>query len=268
MATPSSHPQLILYRGWDEKRKYVWSPFTTKLEFRLRTSHTPYTCAIGSTSSGPKGKIPYLELSSPSSDPQCLADSTLILKALSSRGLVRDLNARLSEKGKGVDLAVRAMMEDRLYFFHTHERWVRNYYAMRDYALGSIAYPVRVVVGLLAYRANVKKLFDQGTARFSDKEMLDFRSEIWGAVEGLLEESRRAVVERQKNGGVEGECWWVLGGEEPTEADATVYGFVVSVLVCGACPESGALLRGKFGGVVKWAEQVHRRWFADYNMWE
>lgn len=32
--------------------------------------------------------------------------------------------------------------------------------------------------------------------------------------------------------GDDGKPFWVLGGDDPTEADATVFGFVSSVLVC------------------------------------
>jgi glutathione S-transferase len=235
------------------------------MEFRLRTSSTPYTPACGSTFKGPKGKIPYVELSTSSSTEQ-LADSSLILKSLSENGLVKDLNARLSSKEKSLDLAVRAMMEDKLTFYQTYERWILNYYAMRDYALSAIPYPIRIGVGMLAYRGNVRKLYDQGTGRFSAAEILEFKREVWNAIDLLLEDSQRKVFDQKKGKDAE-RIWWVLGGEEPTEADATIYGFVVSVLVSTAGPESQRLLKDEFPGVVEWAERVHRRWFPDYEMW-
>ncbi|KAF2787304.1 hypothetical protein K505DRAFT_329772 [Melanomma pulvis-pyrius CBS 109.77] len=263
MSSLSPQPKLTLYRGWDSPGKYVWSPFVTKLEFRLRTSHTPYTNAAGSTFSGPKGKIPYMAVDETANPPELLADSSLIIKALRERGLIKDVNESLSGRDRGLDLAVRALMEDKLCFFHTHERWIQNYYVMRDYALSAVPYPLRVVVGMLAFRGNVRKLHDQGTGRFSDAEIRGFIEEIWTGVDGLLEDSRRMNLGRP-----EGECYWVLGGEEPTEADATVYGFVASVLVSKAGPESGRLLRERFPRVVSWAERVHGAWFPDYEIWE
>lgn len=268
-ASSKSEVNITLFRGWDDRGKYVWSPFVTKLEFRLRTSNVPYTCGVGSISSGPKGKIPYIELSSPSSPaPEVVGDSTLILKRLIEEGIVQDLNGRLRGKEKGLDLAVRSLLEDKLYFYHGYERWVKNFYAMRDHAMWSIPWPMRVLVGALAYRGNVRKLFDQGTGRFSDEEILGFKTEIWEGIEEMLRESRET---KRRVGGKDGEaegCWWVLGGEQPTEADAVLYGFVVSVLVCDAGPESRKLLKEKFGDVVEWAGRIHKRWFPDYEIWE
>lgn len=106
------------------------------------------------------------------------------------------------------------------------ERWVDNYYTMRDYALGAIPYPVRVVVGIFAYRKLVSTLHGQGTGRFTNEEVRRAKEEIWGHVDGLLQASRRKAKE--------GEPFWALGGEEPSEADATLFGFVVSVLIATA----------------------------------
>jgi glutathione S-transferase len=258
MAT-KEQPAITLYRGFDDRGKYVWSPFVTKLEFRLRTSSTPYKAAIGSPGGGPKGKIPYVEVTEPNQPAEWLSDSSLILQTLVSRGIADDLNAGLSPAQKGQDLAIRALLEDKLYFYTGHERWVKNYYTMRDHVLSSIPYLLRIVVGLLAYRGNVKKLHDQGAGRFSDGEIRGFVKEIWGGINGMLSESRRKAEK--------GRCFWVLGGEEPTEADATLFGFVTSTLVCEAGPESRALLKREFPVVLEWAEKVHERWFPDYEMW-
>ena len=253
-------PNITLYRGWDTPTKYVWSPFVTKTEFRLRTASLPYTPAAGSPRTAPKGKIPYIEYSSiPSQTPECIADSTLISKTLSERGVTRDLNANLTSLQRGQDLAIRALFEEKLYFFTGHERWVKNYYTMRDHVLWAIPYPLRVVIGNLAYRGNVRKMYEQGSGRFSDAEISAFVEEIWAGVSGILEESRRGVKED--------DCFWVLGGQEPTEADSTVFGFVISMLVCDAAPQTRALVKSKFPVVVEYAERIHRKWFPDYDLW-
>lgn len=254
-----SQPSITLYRGWDEKGRYVWSPFVTKVEFRLRTSNASYTNAIGSTRSGPRGKIPYVEVTRPNQESECLADSTLILKDLSERGLIIDVNARLTPSERGRDLAIRALMEDKLCFCTTHERWIKNYYTMRDHALWSIPYPMRLLVGILAYRGNVRKLHDQGTGRFTDTEIRAIVKEVWEGVSGMLQESQRQAKS--------GEPFWILGGEKPTEADATVFGFAVSILVCDAGPQSQELVKSEFPIVVEYAERIHRRWFPDYELW-
>ncbi|KAF2676409.1 hypothetical protein K458DRAFT_322126 [Lentithecium fluviatile CBS 122367] len=250
---------ITLYRGWDEPGRYVWSPFVTKVEFRLRTSRTPYSNAIGSTHAGPRGKIPYLEITTPNQPTECLADSALVLRTLSSRGVITDVNASLTPSQKGQDLAIRALMEDKLYFCHTHERWIKNYYTMRDHVLWSMPYPMRVIIGILAYRGNVRKLHDQGTGRFTDAEIRALIREVWEGISGMLEDSMRKAKDR--------DCFWILGGNEPTEADATVFGFIASVLVCDAGPESRALVKEEFPVLVEYAGRIHQQWFPDYEIW-
>jgi glutathione S-transferase len=256
-------PEITLYRGWDTPGQYVWSPFVTKVEFRLRTSVLPYTSAAGSPSSGPKGKIPYIDMETDASK-DCLADSSLILRKFSDQGLITDVNAKLSPKDRAIDLAIRALLEDKLCFYLSYERWIKNYHSMRDHALHSIPYPLRPLIGLLAYRGNVQKLYSQGTGRFSDSEIRGFIEEVWTGISEMLAESRRQAKGRDAG---EGECYWVLGGEEPTEADATLFGFATSVLVCKAGPESTTLLKTKFPIVVDYAERIHGRWFPDYEIW-
>lgn len=115
----SKHPQLILYRGWLDRGLYVWSPFVTKVELRLRIANAPYNVAAGSTRSAPKGKIPYIDLvETEQTAPHQIGDSTLIIKELVGRGLVQDLNAKLSPEEKIKDDGIRAILEDKLYFYN------------------------------------------------------------------------------------------------------------------------------------------------------
>lgn len=121
---------LTLYRGWPTPGKYVWSPFVIKLEARLRFAGVPYTAAAGSPMTAPRGKIPYVEsrgppLGAPWSVREesgeavaSLGDSGVIIKALIEQGVLPDLNARLSASERAHDLALRALLEDKLYFYH------------------------------------------------------------------------------------------------------------------------------------------------------
>ncbi len=105
---------------------------------------------------------------------------------------------------------------------------------MRPHVLQALPYPVQLVVGLLAYRENMKRLYGQGTGRFSAEEIASFRQEIWESFDALLAASRRKSKKT--------EIFWVLGGERPSEADAAVFGFVVAVLVCKAYTPLSLLL--------------------------
>ncbi|KAL4934364.1 uncharacterized protein BDV17DRAFT_286079 [Aspergillus undulatus] len=202
-------PTLTLYRGWLLPSHYVWSPFVTKLEARLRLANNPYK-----TSSG-----------------------------------------RQNEYG---------LLEDKAYFHNTRERWTENYYTMRNHVLSAIPYPVRILVGLLIYRSTVQTLHGQGTGRYSAEEVQGFRVEAWKAVNDLLVASKAKA--KEVVGSDDGRPFWVLGGEAPTEADTTVFGFVVSVLVCDAGPKTREVVRG-FPVIVEYARRIHNAYFPDYEGW-
>lgn len=267
-STSETPPRITLFRGWRDPGKHVWSPFVVKVEARLRFAGVKYVTDAGSPLHAPKGKIPYVEYhgqlpadatadASPvrydeNSEPvvSSIADSTLIIKALTKSGVLPDLNANLSARDKALDLGLRAMLEDKLYFYHvcfyssslsvilrhslkplqTRERWLDNYYTMRDHTLWSIPYPVRVVVGILAHRKHSAMLYGQGTLRFTNDELTGFKHDIWGTIARLLQASKAGAGSQQDTD----EPFWALGGDQPTEADATLFGFVISVLISTA----------------------------------
>jgi glutathione S-transferase len=152
------------------------------------------------------------------------------------------------------------MLEDKLFFYNIRERWIDNYSIMRDYSMAKVPFPQRDISGDLIYRATVQKLYDQGTGRFSENEIRASRREVWKGVNAFLEESQKSVKLD--------ECFWVLGGDKPTEADATVYGFIVSTLVADSGPESKHLVRSECPAAVEYAARIHRRYFPEYEMWD
>lgn len=171
-----------------------------------------------------------------------------------------DLNAKLSPTEKALDLAIRALLEDKLCFYQSYERWHENYYTMRPGVLAALPYPVQLVVGLLAHRGVMRTLYGQGTARFSREEISSFRRHIWENVNALLVASRGKRTETDAT-------FWVLGGEGPSEADATLFGFIAAGMVCEAAPESNKVIKG-FPAVVDYAQRIHERYFPDYTYLE
>ncbi|RMZ85506.1 hypothetical protein DV736_g6571, partial [Chaetothyriales sp. CBS 134916] len=205
----------------------------------------------------PRGKIPYVKLEG---SPGLLGDSTLIIRKFVDEGYLPDLNAGLTAVQKAQDLAVRALLEDKLYFYQVRERWQDNYYTMRDGALAVIPYPIRVLVGMLAYRGVLRTLQGQGTLRFSLEEMAALRLEVWESINTLLVEAR------SKMGDTDGP-FWVLGGAGPTDADPVVFGFIAASLVCQAAPDTEKIVRS-FPIVMDYARRIHDRYFSDYERWQ
>ncbi len=118
-------PKLTLYRGWDSPGAYVWSPFVTKVEARLRFAGLSYNSEAGSTLKAPRGKIPYLAIArgEPTQNPDKISlhsDSTLIIDELVEDGVLDDLNAKLSPTERAHDAGLRALLEDKLYFYQVY----------------------------------------------------------------------------------------------------------------------------------------------------
>jgi hypothetical protein len=116
---------LTVYRGWLDPGKHVWSPFVVKIETRLRLAGISYTTEAGSPRDAPKGKIPYITYLIPdTTEPGIkLGDSTLIIKKLVEQGLIPDLNASVSPETAASDLGLRALLEDKLYFYHVSAKF-------------------------------------------------------------------------------------------------------------------------------------------------
>jgi len=110
-------PTLIVYRDAAVTGAYTWSPFVAKLETRLRFSHLPYSVQAGSLSESPKGKLPYVRIGEEKAGvTSVISDSTLIIRTLIKLNIIEDLNANLSPAQRALDLAIRALLEDKLYF--------------------------------------------------------------------------------------------------------------------------------------------------------
>lgn len=249
-----SSPFITIFRGLPDAGRYTWSPFVCKLEARLRFANIPYRTEQGSIPKAPRGKVPYVSFQDGDHSPQVLPDSTLITKALIENGYTEDLNQRLSPTEQLHDLALKALLEDKLYFYQVvqllsslpyrlkkqrkrsnlrlastqvYERWVLNYYTMRSKILGALPWPVQVLVGNIVYRKVTRNLQGQGTMTFTEQELNASRQEIWECVNGLVAAAHAQHAGR--NG-----LFWVWGGEGPTEADAVLFGFIVAGLVCDA----------------------------------
>ncbi|OAA51930.1 glutathione S-transferase [Metarhizium rileyi] len=258
--------QLTVYRGAPPKNAYVWSPFVTKLEARLRFSSVPYRLGGGSPRSAPKGKIPYVSLTDADGEPRTMGDSTLIIRRLVETDTLPDVNAALAPAQRAHDLAIRALMEDRAYFYGAREKWCDNYDEMRAHVLASVPWPLQTVLGWLARRAVFRGLYQQGTGRLAEDEVHLFKEEVWDSLNALLTESVKTSSRQKSKTNDDDVPFWVLGGSEPTEADASVYGFIVGALVCTAAPTTAKIVRS-YPTMIDYAERVHRRYFPDYERW-
>lgn len=115
-----SSTRILLYRGFPPSNQYTWSPFVTKLEFRLRLAGIAYQNLEGNPTEGPAGKVPYVDISALSDgqtgQKELVGDSGVIIRTLIGRGAMTDLNSELTVEDKLTDVGIKALFEDKLYF--------------------------------------------------------------------------------------------------------------------------------------------------------
>lgn len=119
MTSHKSSPEFTVFRGLPDVG-YTWSPFVTKLETRLRFGNVAYRVEAGSLTKAPRGKVPYVSMKHADGHIEIMSDSTLITKALIESGTLEDLNAKLSPAEKLIEISLRALFEDRLYFYQVN----------------------------------------------------------------------------------------------------------------------------------------------------
>lgn len=223
-------PPLTIFRGAGTPGHFSWSPFAAKLEARLRFDSVPYKVLGGSPKTAPRGKIPWVQLSSG----EKLSDTTSIARRLVADDVLTDLNANLTPLQRAHDVAVRALLEDKAYFYGVREKWCDNFETMRENSLALVPWPIRWVVGYLARGTVVRMLHGQGAGRLTGEEVEILRAEAWESLDALLVEAKRATRSGGDDDKKDTAPFWLLGGEGPSEADATIFAFVASALVCDA----------------------------------
>lgn len=131
MDMDTKSPKLTLYRGFPPSNQYTWSPFVTKLEFRLRVAGIAYQNQEGNPREGPSGKVPYVDISALSDQPkgekEFVGDSKIIIQTLVRRGATRDLDEDLDAPGKLAGLSIQALFEEKLYFLQVSVALKRAY---------------------------------------------------------------------------------------------------------------------------------------------
>ena len=125
---------------------------------------------------------------------------------------------------------------------------------------------MRVMIGPLAHRTMSQMLYSQGTGRYTADECRAMNQEILTTVNDLLE-TRHEDAEVKDGKGKE-MPFWLLGGKDPSNADATVFGFISCLLISKSGPESIKYVMEKCPAVLDYANRIHAKYFTDYERWE
>ncbi|XP_035668131.1 failed axon connections homolog [Branchiostoma floridae] len=216
------------------------SPFCLKLEMYLRLAGIPYENVYKRMDPGPNGKIPWIEYNG-----RAMADSGLIIQFLKEE-LQLDLNRSLSTTDRAISRAFVKMLEENTYWGLVHFRWIEHFHVLGS--LFEVGWFVHNVLLRRSARRLSKMLWAQGMGRHSQEDINDITEKDIMAVSEFLGEKPFFM------------------GEEPTEADATVYGFMAEIL--WAAPKSSdlhALVTEKCPNIREYCVRMTRRYWQDWK---
>jgi glutathione S-transferase len=217
------------------------SPFVMKADMLMKLSRLPYEVDTRGFGKAPKGKLPYIR------DGETLvADSTLIRLHLEKKHGI-DFDRGLSPHDRGVAWSVEKMLEDHLYWVIVYWRWLND----ANFEKGPKAFFQRapalvrpLVIPMVRKRIRAT-LHGHGIGRHSEAETTALASR---GVEALAQ--------------ILGDKPYFMG-TQPCGADATVFGFVASLL----CPQFDSPVRDSMAGManlVAYNDRMMREYYPEF----
>ncbi|MBM3562221.1 MAG: glutathione S-transferase family protein [Alphaproteobacteria bacterium] len=184
------------------------SPFVMKAMVLLKMADLDYVEDRRGFSKAPKGKQPYID-----DDGEIVADSTFIRFHIEKK-YGTDFDAHLSDEQKAVGWCVEKMCEEHFYWIVVRMRWMDDANFNRGPARFFDSAPaiIRPLAKWFIRRRIAKSLWAQGIGRHSTPEVDAL---------GVRDIDALATLIGDKP---------YLFGDAPCGADATVFGFLASVL--------------------------------------
>lgn len=144
------------------------SPFCLKLELYLRMAGLPYHNAYTlDLHKAPKGKLPWID-----DDGAAVADSGLIIDYLKKKH-GDPLDGGLDPEQRALALAIARLIEEHLYWAVLYDRWItpRGWAMTGPGFFGTLPWPLRSIVPLIARRGILAELRGQGMGRHSPEQI-------------------------------------------------------------------------------------------------
>jgi len=184
------------------------SPFVIKAMLLLKFAGLPFEENRRGYTRAPKGKLPYID-----DDGTIVPDSTFIRFHI-ERKYGFDFDAGLEPEQKAAAWAIEKMCEEHLYWSLVATRWCddENFAKGPAQFFSSVPTPLRLIVQTMIRRRVKKRLQAQGFGRHTRDE-----------------QDRLAIADVEALATILGEKSFLMG-ERPCGADATVFGFIVSML--------------------------------------
>ncbi|EJT98031.1 hypothetical protein DACRYDRAFT_118813 [Dacryopinax primogenitus] len=225
--------------------------FCQKLETYFRAAgYREYVTVASLPSGGPKGKLPFVTLEGG----EKLADSHWAVRELVRRGMVRDLDAGLSEEQKMDTRVWQSYIEDTVFPANVVTRYGddTNWATFVSEALGKIPFLARAPLAYVIRRGALGQLWARGTGRYTKPQIRE-----------LLDDAIRNIELKVGQHSGEG-AWFVFSGEGPTSIDVVLYSWLVCVLCTGCNPvQREGVVRSE--RLRRWVFELTKLWFPEYE---
>lgn len=217
------------------------SPFCVKLETYLRMARIDYEPVFGlEHSKNQKKQMPFVDL-----DGEIIGDSTLIIDRL-VRKFGDKVDYRLSLTEIALSQAFQTMLENHFTKFIVWSRWVdkSGFAQFKEQAFTGVPSFVKKFIAPLVARKIGKGLYNEGTGRLSEAELLQLAKKDLDAVSNYL-------------GGRE-----YFFGEQPSMIDAVIFATIGNVILSNIEIPLRELAY-KYDNLVSHSNRMMQRYFAD-----
>ncbi|MFV0431641.1 MAG: glutathione S-transferase C-terminal domain-containing protein [Alphaproteobacteria bacterium] len=182
------------------------SPYVIKVETYLILAKIPYEKSVGMQylKAAPKGKLPFIK-----DDNKVIDDSTAILQYLAAQ--YTDLDAHLSAEDKALSYILMKFLDEHFYWCGVRIRWQNEaiWQKVAPEMFATLPKLLQKIAPAIVRKKTLKKLQAQGTGAYSDDEFLVILQNALQYLSDFL-----------------GDKNYFLGGDIPTNIDATAYAFL------------------------------------------
>ncbi|KAJ6648965.1 Failed axon connections like [Pseudolycoriella hygida] len=214
------------------------SPFVLKLETYLRMAEIPYTFDT-SKPFGSKGKLPWITI-----DGQDIDDSQLIIEFLNKK-LNIDMWGNATAKEKAICQAMRIMLEEHLLCALAEWRWIIALDQI-DKIMDMSGITFWFVKKMISRRVKAG-LTTRGILLHTPEERFGLLSADFKAISTFLGESSYFL------------------GEEPTEADCVVFGFMAQFVYCAPGSPYEKIINEQYPNIKNYCERMKNKFYPDWD---
>lgn len=160
------------------------SPFVLKVDIFMRMAgiqfeHVP---SVNNLSRAPKGKLPFIV-----DGDITIADSHFIILYLKNKYNV-DLDSQISSEQRHIGYLMAKSLDENLYWCLLHSRWADDscWAYVKEAFFGSMPFPVKYIVPLIARRDIISALKKQGMGKHSEEEIKILARESFDSLSAIL----------------------------------------------------------------------------------